>query len=253
MQNNPVKQLLRVLFTMAIVILSLQIVESLPYNVSIQYITNESKTTGQGTLFNTSGGSVTTLTLNGTTQDVRWKAFVGNITGQLSLDDATGSTIFNWDITTVTGEVYATRAAASINWTYINCSYTNATEQENWLMNHTNADDNISATFRQQSHSSFFVGTIVISTNSCPSLRTYINDTIQNVDFEEVVLYDGGPNWFFNRSNSTGFKNIVYATIIEQNVKGFDSETYDFQMIVPENGAESWQSATGYYFYAELS
>jgi len=46
--------------------------------------------------------------------------------------------------------------------------------------------------------------------------------------------------------------NIVYATIVETNQGGFDGKTYDFQMIVPENGLPSFSDATAYYIYIEL-
>ena len=45
----------------------------------------------------------------------------------------------------------------------------------------------------------------------------------------------------------------VYATIMEQDTIGFDGDRYDFQMIVPENGNQSFSGATAYYIYIELT
>ena len=48
----------------------------------------------------------------------------------------------------------------------------------------------------------------------------------------------------------------IPQAIIEQNADGYRGqlgETYDFQMIVPEVGLDSWTSSTAYYFYVELS
>src|SRR5690606_17372311 len=55
------------------------------------------------------GGSITTLVVDALQQTTRWKAYIGNITGTLTLDDSTGNTIFQWalDETDVTGEIYS--------------------------------------------------------------------------------------------------------------------------------------------------
>ena len=47
--------------------------------------------------------------------------------------------------------------------------------------------------------------------------------------------------------------NVVYVTPIEANIEGFNSNLYDFQMIVPENAGIGFSSSTAYYFYVELS
>ena len=91
-----------------------------------------------------------------------------------------------------------------------------------------------------------------------------MNDSVNtNDDFEEVLLYDGGyqgsnvSNGGINQTNNTNFKNIVYASIIEEDAHGYrgnaDNQTYDFQMLLPEVGLSSWTSSTPYYFYVELS
>ena len=107
-------------------------------------------------------------------------------------------------------------------------------------MNHTsNPDDNISTTFNTKLHDSFYVGSVEIQNNTCFSIHTYVNETKQTSDFEEILLHDQD--------------NLVYATILEEDAAGYrENQTYDFQMIVPENGATGWTSSTAYYFYVEL-
>jgi hypothetical protein len=217
---------------------------SAPSGPTITFVNNESKTPQPAALLNTSGGTITTVTLNVTSQNLRWKAYVGNITGTLTLDDASDNTIFDWALTEVNGEIYATRQQASINWTGINCSNSTHIELENVAMNHTNRDDNITATFSSQTHSAFYAGTSEILADTCHSVYTYVNSSSQQSYFEEVVLYDGT-----NVSNG----NIVYATPLEKDVFGFDNETYDFQMILPERGLPTWTGSTAYYFYVELN
>src|SRR3989338_2058551 len=213
-----------------------------PSGPTITFMNNETKATSGAATINTSGGSITTVILNTTTQNLRWKAYVGNVTGTLTLDDASDNTIFDWTVTLVQGEVFATRYSGSVNWTGINCSNSTHITNENKAINHTNRDDNITATFSQQLHSGFYVGTRQILANTCKSLHTYVNSTSQNSRFEEVAMYDG--------AKSTG-GHVVYAAPLEQDQYGFDNSTYDFQMIVPENGLPGFQSSTAYYFYVE--
>ena len=233
-----------VLITFVILLASSILVYAVPSGPTITFISNETKQTSAARMINTTGGSITTMMLNATTQNPRWKAYVGNVTGTLTLDDANDNTIFDWTLTNVIGEIYATRASGNINWTGTNCSNSTHISNENFALNHTNKDDNITKTFNSQSHNGFFAGTREILANTCFSVRTYVNSTSQSARFEEVILYDGT-----NASNG----NIIYATPLEQDAYGFDNSTYDFQMIVPENGLATWASSTAYYFYVELT
>ena len=215
-----------------------------PSGPSITFISNQTKQPSAARLINTTGGSITTVVLNATTQNPRWKAYVGNVTGTLTLDDASDNTIFDWTLTNVNGEIYATRFYGNINWSGTNCSNSTHIANENFALNQTNRDDNITKTFSSQVHNGFYVGTRQILANTCFSVHTYVNSTSQSSKFEEVVLYDGT-----NETNG----NIIYSTPLEQDAYGFDNNTYDFQMIVPENGLATWTSSTAYYFYVELT
>jgi len=224
---------------------------ALPVGPTVTYTRNETQTPASAAMLNTSGGSITTMGLNTTAQNIRWKAYVGNVSGALTLDDASSNSIFAWDISSVTGEVYATRSPNTIQWSRVNCTWSyssnpnsRATEEyENLLLNHSNPDDNLTATFRTRDHDPFFVGTTLLAADTCYSIHTFVNDSSQSQFFEEVLLYDG--------TNSTN-GSVIYSALLEQNVSGFDGEQYDFQMIVPENGASTWSSSTAYYFYVEL-
>ena len=221
--------------------IGLPMVFSAPDAPTISIIKNETKSSGTSAFVNTSGGSITTMVLNSTTQNLRWKAFVGNVSGSLTLDDASANTIFDWSLAEIVGEVYATRSSTTVSWADVNCStQTNITNEEIAMSHTNNPSDNISTTFNQQNHPEFYVGSVNIPLNDCYSLYTYKNDTAQSSDFAEILLHDK--------------TNVVYATIIEQNALGFNpNQTYDFQMILPENGQESWSSSTAYYFYVELT
>ena len=48
--------------------------------------------------------------------------------------------------------------------------------------------------------------------------------------------------------------SIIYATRLEDDSTSYSGgETFDFQMLVPENGADGFSGATAYYLYVELS
>jgi hypothetical protein len=238
------------------------IVYSAPIGPTVTYISNSTRTTPGNATRNesTGGGYIYTINLDGIEQNGRWKAYIGNVTGSLTLDDASSNTIYNWNLGTVTGEVYATRNVSLPTWTQVNCTWagtgngtfansSNRTieDRENTALQHTRLD-NITATFSQRNHSSFDVGTRTITANSCYSIFPWVNDSSQSTTtfFPEVLLYDG--------TNLTDYSaGLIYAAIIENDIPGFDNATYDFQMLVPEVGSDSWSSSTAYYFYVELT
>ena len=263
---------IRLVLLFLFILTAISYVYAVPVGPTVTTISNSTKAAAGATKVNASGNDTTypnkaggfifTINLNSEQQNSRWKAYVGNVTGTLTLDDAGGYSIYDWSITTaLTGEVYATRASGSINWTNINCSYANATYWENVALNHTNPNDNISATFDGADNSEFYVGNVLINASTCPTTNIYVNASAPtNDNFEEVLLYDGNRGNYaqggVNETNNTNFRNILYVSIIEQNADGYRGqlgETYDFQMIVPEVGLDSWTSSTAYYFYVELS
>jgi len=210
-------------------------------------VNNSTKGAVSGEIFNISGGYISTINISAVIQNTRWKAFVGNVTGSFTLDDAAGNTIYDWALSSITGRVYATRNSSIPTWSSVNCT-TNTTlraqrlAQEDTDMSHSNADDNITATFDNFTHASFWVGSVSIAANTCPTARTYVNDVPQaGVGmFEEMAIYE-----------NTGAYTL-YATVMEENAQGYDGDTYDFQMIIPENGSAAWTSATAYYLYVEI-
>lgn len=239
--------LLLVVFSLFLLILFYQ-VAAVPSGPTLQVLTNETSTVSSAANVSISGGYIATLNITAKTQNTRWKAFVGNITGKLALDDATGSTIYDWSLTSIAGEIYTTRNTTTPTWTSIKCTNASLLETENRALNHTSAQDNITKTFNNGingSHASFSIGSVTITANSCPTLNTYVGNVSQDSDFEEIALTDS--------TNFTAGGTIIYASILESDAVGFDNFTYDFQMIVPENGAPGFSGQTSYYLYVELS
>ena len=207
---------------------------------SVVSVANETRsTTYPAAFFNLSGGYIAALNLTANVQDKRWKAFVGWVNGKFTLDDLGGATIYDWTLSVTTGRVYSTRVSSAINWASIQCANrTTNLLAENTAMFHNSSADNITKTFQYGTHNPFWVAGIPISANSCPTLRTYINNVSQGSNFQEMALYDN--------------TNIIYATILENKLVGYDGQAYDFQMLVPENGSQGFTGATPYYIYVEL-
>lgn len=254
-------------------ILALPNIGAEPIGPTISVLSNSTMPNPNSTKVNSTNGTISpggfifTLLMDSEQQNRRWKAYVGNVTGKLVLDDADGNSIFQWQLSAITGEVYASRASTSINWTGINCSWvadgkTNRAEglssnrtpehNENIILSQTNKDDNVTATFRYKNHSSIEVGSRAIGKDECFSLQTWQRNAEQtfgdsdNANFTQVLLYDAALG------KTDG--NIIYATELETDKTGYRTDqTYDFQLVLPEVGTSSWTSSTPYYFYVELT
>ena len=191
-----------------------------------------------GEMVNISGGHVATLNVSATIQNSRWKAFIGWIDGKFTLDDSSGSTIYDWSISSIDGQVYATRNSSSIAWGNIACASAANITAEDVAMDHS-GEDNISSTFSDTNTGTYVVAGTSIGVGDCSSTNSYVNNISQSGSFEEFILYDSA--------------SVVFGTAIEDAVAGYDGAGYDFQMIVPENGNESFSGSTAYYLYVELN
>jgi hypothetical protein len=190
-------------------------------------------------------GTITTLSLSLNQQDYKWKAYVGNVTGSLTLDDANTKTIYDWTLGSITGEVYATRSSSTINWANVSCvNQTVINAEQTALSISATAVDSINKTFNNTVHKSFLIGSKSITNSTCRSTATFINDTAQFINesttlFQEILLRDDLNSAF------------IYSTLLETDQLGYDgSRSFDFQMLVAED--ESSNTPQPYYFYVEL-
>jgi len=219
-----------------------------PTAASITSYSIDIPSTGTPENMTSPGGSITTIVLDALQQNPRWKGYVGNVTGSLTLDDSSGNTLFAWSLTgvTISGEVYVSRHD-NLTFTGSSCANATSINVEDVFNNMTGGEaDSINKTFNYTRHKGFFVtaGT-QITAGSCPSVFTYINDTMQtnttnDSPFQELLLQD--PNDY-----------LIYVTMIEDNKEGFtlDNTTYDFQAIVAESDQKA--SSTPFYFYTQIS
>jgi len=189
------------------------------------------------------GGNVTQVNIDALTVTTSWQGYYGDITGEISLGDAGNNTFYNWSVTTVAGEVYATRTA-SVTWGTVDCA--NATQislEEGYLGQASTDGDSVTNTFNKRSHPALAVGTRNIAANTCNTTNAFSSNNTQSVNWTQVLL---------NQNVST-VGNVIYTTIINDTTVGFDGATHDFQLLVGENEKTGNIGATTYYFWVELN
>jgi hypothetical protein len=210
---------------------------------------NETKATAGSYMMNISGGYIGAVNFTATMNNERWKGFVGWVKGTFALQDAGGSTLFDWTLSATTGQVYATRKSDTPSWTNLSCANVSKLNIEDEELDHdNNKQDNITKTFTAaaKDHDQFWAAGNNISLDSCYAIETYVNNVSQSGTdrFEEVALSDG-------HNESSG--SLIYAVILEEAVQGYDGDNFDFQMIVPEDGSPGNTIVTAYYLYIELA
>jgi hypothetical protein len=221
-------------------------------------VINESPSESRGTnspyTLNAEAGNITALSVDATTVTKSWQGYYGNITGSITLDNSDNYTMYDWSQTNPEGEIYASNSS-TVTWANIKCVNFSATLNGTGAegMNLTSLEtmygmngwdpDGINETFKYiyTDASGFYVGSVTINTDDrCPLTYTYVNDSSQTTDFQEVLLTDNA--------------SIIYTTLIEQNAPGFITNvTNDFQILVGEDGHQGSSGTTPYYFFAEIS
>ncbi|MGV8152332.1 MAG: hypothetical protein ACP5OG_04570 [Candidatus Nanoarchaeia archaeon] len=205
-----------------------------------------------------SAGNLSQIDIYGVSISSSWHGFMGNISGGFRLSDAAGNVFYNWTSVTANGEVYAS-VNESIIWTNIQCFNFSATGNYSddsankgntslYGMNLTQLEaqyninvtdvDGVDETFLSNDHDLFYTNSLKFDSGECPTARI-LNQSGQGI-FQEALLY------------SPDSRAVVFASILMDNTIGFDGRTYDFQMLVLEDGHGTDTATTDYYFYLEL-
>jgi hypothetical protein len=213
-----------------------------PTGASITNISHTTKTPAAPSNRVDSKGTINTVNLNSVQQNLKWKAYVGNVSSTFVLDDSNDYTIYQWTLSNFNGEVYVSRSN-SVSWASIGVATIGNKQSEDTALTHVSSNpDSINQTFVNRIHKAFSVGTIPIAVNSTYAIVPNVNDTVQvqrqNSLFQEVLLHDG--------------TNLVYASLVENDKSGYRTgNKYDFELLVAENATASSGSVT-YYFFIEL-
>ena len=209
-------------------------------------------------------GNVTELLINDTRSTESWQGYYGNISGTITLDDASNYTLYSWSAASPTGEIYATNISTGIAWATVKClnfngasssdtiSYQTMNEsslENDYSINSTD-NDGFSETFTQTytcgggEAACFKIGQLTVPNATCHMVTTYVDEAAQTASFKEVLLTD----------NVTS--GLIFAALLEDNDDGFKGgvDAHDFQMLVAENGHPGFETTTtNYYFYIELA
>lgn len=184
-------------------------------------------------------GNVTELDIQANWTSQVWQGYFGNVTGTVLLATSSGEALYDWSLTAPTGQIYASRNN-SITWgTNIGCANAgNITKEEQTLQINTSAEG-ISETFIVGTHDGFSVGSQPITADQCSRVNLNgVGGANANGNWTVVLLADGSDN-------------LVYASLLENNMDGFDGKAHDFEMLIPD-GKQSATPET-YYFWAELN
>jgi len=123
-------------------------------------------------------GNVTELNISGQAITTHWAGFYGEISGNITLENANGDVFYDWTgLNALVGEVFAS-PDSTVQWDGIGCA--NASEissiESSLGISATDAD-NIASTYSSNSHPSFDVGTVTGITG-CNSTNTYVKWSI---------------------------------------------------------------------------
>jgi hypothetical protein len=185
------------------------------------------------------GGNITWLRIDATQQTKRWQGFVGNMSGSLVLDDAANNTMYSWNLSNVTGEIYAS-TNCSLDWNLV--SPQNDCSIDNYITG--TGSDSASKTYTPSSNSNTYqILSMVINASSTCAAYPYVNSSAQSTFFENIILAAG--------ANASTTNQTIYAATIDGATEpnGFNGEQFDYQMLVPANGT----TGTVYCLYAEIN
>lgn len=186
-------------------------------------------------------GNVTEINFDAESITETWQGYFGNITGRIVLGNADNQAMYDWNLASPQGEIFATRDASVPTWGAVRCANTSEmnVEETTNLGASSTAPDGIDETFASTTHPEFLVGSQTIGQNNCSTTNLYNDTGAQAAQFYEVLLSDGMSS------------DLIYTALLESDKIGFDGRSHDFEMLVGENGHGNSDVST-YYFYVEL-
>ncbi|MBR9705117.1 hypothetical protein GOV12_06915 [Candidatus Pacearchaeota archaeon] len=224
--------------------------------------TSTSTPTGTAGNISAIAGNITAVNIfSGNSVTQVWQGYYGNVSGGLRIADSNDKALYNWSLSTPSGEVYSS-VNSSVTWNNIQCfnftaigNYsnesgmggttnlygTNLTQLHDEYNINDSDLDSVNSTFNSKNHDAFFTANKEFVENECQSLQLFTNTSAgQDGLFEEVILYEPET------------ASIVFTSILEVASKGFNNVLVDFEMLVLDDGHGVDVDVTTYYFFLEL-
>lgn len=207
-------------------------------------------------------GNVTELSISGFSITQSWQGYFGNVTGTIMLADNADNVMYNWSLASPEGEIYAS-TNNSISWANVQCfnfdaegTYSGIETPGETNQYGTNltileamfgiADDDVDGvnetfTLLGSGHNTFYTNNLEFSEGECRNTQIFTNAGYgEDNKFEEVLLYEPTTS------------SVIFTSLLNEDVFGFDSNPHDFEMLVLENGHLTDIDTTTYYFWIEL-
>lgn len=234
-----------------------------PNGANFTIVRSSSAPNDSATSNNAMAGNITELNVFAYATTTAWQGYVGNVSGAIRLADSNGAVLYNWTLTNPSGEVYAS-TNVTIQWSNIQCfNFTalgnfsvggevygntsiygyNVTQLESRFNINVTSVDGVNETFSKTiSHGQFYTANQLFTAGECLSANIFDNaGKSTSGNFEEVLLYEPTTT------------SVVFASILEESLSGYDSKPRDFEMLVLEDGhGAQATTTTPYYFFVEL-
>ncbi len=270
---NRVNRILIISVLLA-VLLSVSVVAVEPFGATVTPVTpsERAEADAAGNDPNAIAGNITQLTVSAFTITQSWQGYYGNVTGVIMLADGDDNVLYNWSVSSPSGEIYAS-TNNTVYWNNIQCfnltadgTYgndlpnagstsqfgTNVTILETEFgLNSTDWDGvnetfNVNGTQEQGEtliHDLFYTNNLLFNEGECGAAAHLFteSDSPEDNEFQEVLLYE--PVSY----------SVVFMSILEEDdTMGFNNMYNDFQMLVLEDGHKTDTSTDTYYFWVEL-
>jgi hypothetical protein len=203
-------------------------------------------------------GNITVLTMEAITQTRTWQGYYGNITGWITLDDASNFTFYNWSAADPKGQLFASlKNDGTPTWYQIQC-YTHADNssafQTFYKINQTDWD-NVTLTYNETNHPPFEILNRTIT--GCPTTYIFRDDNYQSSEFVNFLLYD--PTKVYAGTSETGTAGWIFGTMMENRSVGdhtdfscYNGQICDFQLLVADDAHGTQSDPTEYYFWVDI-
>jgi len=169
-------------------------------------------------------GYIHVVNITENAQTARWKGYVGNVSGELTLADAIGNQLYDWDLSAVSGEIMAVLERGSATgeapyWSEIVCANDTMLRLLSDAVNHTANnvsffDDNFYGTWsHDDTYVDFQIANISFDSNQNGSTNMFLVD-FNNQSFGATTTNDRDscPNINLLNSSVQEHSNNIYGT-----------------------------------------